>query len=127
LVTVPVPKLHMPHVNDLEGQQVDLYVTADNILGGAQPAPQLVLANVTVANVIEPSSLAGSADSGVVLQVPTQYVAAVVGAVESGSIDVVRVPSDNVATRPSPGPFTPSPSAAPSSPGSAAADGGATA
>jgi hypothetical protein len=127
LVTVPVPKLHMPHVNDLEGQQVDLYVTADNNLGGAQPAPQLVLANVTVANVIEPSSLAGSADSGVVLQVPTQYVAAVVGAVESGSIDVVRVPSDNVATRPSPGPFTPSPSAAPSSPGSAAADGGATA
>jgi len=114
LVTVPVAKLHMPHVGDLQGKQVDLYVTVDGTVGQPQQPPQLVLANVTVADVIAQSSLADSGNSGVVLQVPSQYVRAVVGAVESGSIDVVRVPFDNVAAEPSPGPFTPSPSAAPS-------------
>jgi hypothetical protein len=114
LVTVPVAKLHMPHVNDLQGEQVDLYVTVDGTVGQPQQPPQLVLSNVTVADVIAQSSLADSGNSGVVLQVPLQYVRAVVGAVESGSIDVVRVPFDNVAAGPSPGPFTPSPSAAPS-------------
>ena len=111
LVTVPVAKLHMPHVSDLEGKQVDLYVTVDSAVGRPQQAPQLVLANVTVADVIAQSSLADSGNSGVVLQVPLQFVQAVVGAVESGSIDVVRVPSENAAASPSPGPFTPSPSA----------------
>lgn len=112
LVTVPVAKLHMPHDSELQGTQVDLYVTVKATVGGAQQAPQLVLANVTVADVIAQSSLADSGNSGVVLQVPLQYVNAVVGAVESGSIDVVRVPTDNVAAKPSPGPFSPSPSAA---------------
>ncbi len=112
LVTVPVAKLHMPHDSELQGTQVDLYVTVKATVGGAQQAPQLVLANVTVADVIAQSSLADSGNSGVVLQVPLQYVNAVVGAVESGSIDVVRVPTDNVAAKPSSGPFSPSPSAA---------------
>lgn len=112
LVTVPVAKLHMPHDNELQGTQVDLYVTVKSTVGQPQQAPQLVLANVTVADVIAQSSLADSGNSGVVLQVPVRYVNAVVGAVESGSIDVVRVPTDNVAAAPSPGPFTPSPSVA---------------
>jgi SAF domain-containing protein len=111
LVTVPVAKLHMPHDGDLQGKQVDLYVTVKSV-GQSQSAPQLVLANVTVADVIAQSSLADSGNSGVVLQVPVPFVNAVVGAVESGSIDVVRVPSDNVAAAPSPGPFTPNPSVA---------------
>lgn len=114
LVTVPVAKLHMPHDSDLQGEQVDLYVTVKSSVGQPQRAPQLVLANVTVADVIAQSTLADSGDSGVVLQVPTRYVNAVVGAVESGSIDVVRVPSDNVAAAPSPGLFTPTSSADPS-------------
>lgn len=111
LVTVPVAKLHMPHDGDLQGKQVDLYVTVKSSVGQPQQAPQLVLANVTVADVIAQSSLADAGSSGLVLQVPVEYVNAVVGAVESGSIDVVRVPSDNVAAVPSPGPFRPSPSA----------------
>lgn len=110
LVTVPVAKLHMPHDSELQGTQVDLYVTVKSTVGRPQQAPQLVLANVTVADVIAQSTLADSGNSGVVLQVPVQYVNAVVGAVESGSIDVVRVPAANVAAAPSPGPFTPNPS-----------------
>jgi hypothetical protein len=120
---VPVAKLHMPHVSDLQGKQVDLYVTVDSAVGRPQQAPQLVLANVTVADVIAQSSLADSGNSGVVLQVPLQFVQAVVGAVESGSIDVVRVPSDNAAASPSPGPFTPSPTAGDSDTGAGAAVG----
>lgn len=116
LVTVPVAKLHMPHDGDLQGKQVDLYVTVKSTVGQPRQAPQLVLANVPVADVIAQSSLADAGNSGVVLQVPVEYVNAVVAAVESGSIDVVRVPSDNVAAAPSPGPFTPSPSVA-ASPG----------
>jgi len=112
LVTVPVAKLHMPHDGDLQGKQVDLYVTVKSTVGQPQQAPQLVLANVTVADVIAQSSLADSGNSGVVLQVPLRYVDAVVGAVESGSIDVVKVPADNVAASPSPGPFRPSPTVA---------------
>jgi hypothetical protein len=123
LVTVPVAKLHMPHVSDLQGKQVDLYVTVDSAVGRPQQAPQLVLANVTVADVIAQSSLADSGNSGVVLQVPLQFVQAVVGAVESGSIDVVRVPSNNAAASPSPGPFTPSPTAGDSDTGAGAAAG----
>jgi hypothetical protein len=110
LVTVPVAKLHMPHDSNLQGTQVDLYVTVKNAVGqgqSGQDAPRLVLANVTVADTISDSSLGGSSGSGVVLEVPVPYVDAVVGAVESGSIDLVRVPGDNTASTPSPGAFLP--------------------
>jgi hypothetical protein len=105
LVTVPVAKLHMPH-GDLEGTQVDLYVTVKNSAIDGPHAPQLVLANVAVAEVVSDSSLGGSNGSGVVLQVPVPYVNAVVGAVESGTIDLVRVPSAEASAAPSPGDFT---------------------
>jgi SAF domain len=105
LVTVPVAKLHMPHGSDLQGTQVDLYVTLKTAASGGANTPQLVLANVTVADTINDSSLGGSDGSAVVLAVPVGDVDAVVGAVESGSIDLVRVPSDQTASFPSPGAF----------------------
>lgn len=92
LVTVPVQKLHMPRGNDLQGTQVDLYVTAHSADGKSQP-PRLVLAGITIADMINDSSLGGSGGSGVVLSVPVDDVTAVVTAVESGSIDLVRVPA----------------------------------
>ena len=120
LVTVPVAKLHMPHDNDLRGRQVDLYVTLEaTTAGDGAKAPQLVLANVTVADTVNDSSLGGSNGSAVVLEVPVAYVDSVVGAIESGSIDLVQVPSDEVAGTPSPGVFLPPPVAA----ASASADG----
>jgi hypothetical protein len=106
LVTVPVAKLHMPRGGDLRGTQVDVYVTPKADVGGVPASPRLVLANVVVADTIADSSLGGGSGSGVVLEVPQQYVAAVVGAVESGAIDVVRVPAAAVAASASPGPAT---------------------
>jgi hypothetical protein len=127
MVTVPVAKLHMPHGSDLQGTQVDLYVTKSAAGEGqgqqGSSGPELVLANVTVADTINDSSLGGSSGSGVVLEVPVAYVAAVVGAVEAGSIDLVRVPSDNVASTPSPGGISP---VAPPSAGTIAPSPGAT-
>lgn len=106
LVTVPVAKLHMPGGGNLEGSQVDLYVTIKGSVTDAAVMPQLVLAGVTIANTVSDSSLGGSSGSAVVLEVPVADVDAVVGAVESGSIDLVRVPSGQTAAAPSPGPFT---------------------
>jgi hypothetical protein len=121
LVTVPVAKLHMPRGSDLQGVQVDLYVTVKASGSEAAASPQLVLANVTVADTINDSSgLGGSSGSGVVLSVPQPYVDDVVAAVEAGSIDVVRVPANIAAAQPSPGSFTP-PAATPSVAASAAA------
>lgn len=111
LVTVPVAKLHMPH-GDLRGVQVDLYVTLKNSASDGPRAPQLVLANVAVADIVSDSSLGSSNGSGVVLQVPVPYVHAVVGAVESGTIDLVRVPSGEASVAPSPGDFAPLPAGA---------------
>ncbi len=91
LVTIPVAKLHMPSGNDLHGVQVDLYVTPKAV-GDAQAAPQLVLANVTIASTITDSALGGSNGSGVVLSVPLPYVDAVVAAAQQGAVDLVRVP-----------------------------------
>ena len=102
LVTVPIAKLHMPH-GDLRGSQVDLYVTVKHAEVVSSPA--LVLANVTVADTVSDSSLGGSGGSGIVLAVPLDYVDDVVGAVESGAIDLVRVPAAETAAAPSPGAF----------------------
>ena len=93
LVTIPVARLHMPRGNDLHGVQVDLYVTAKTLSGQAQAKPQLVLANVTIADTIVDSSLGSSDGSGVVLSVPVASVDAVVAAAQLGSVDLVRVPA----------------------------------
>jgi hypothetical protein len=114
LVTIPVAKLHMPSGNDLHGVQVDLYVTPKTLSGDAQAAPQLVLANVTIASTITDSALGGSNGSGVVLSVPLPYVDAVVAAAQQGAVDLVRVPGSGVVAAPSTGVSVPS--AAPSAP-----------
>jgi hypothetical protein len=101
LVTIPVAKLHMPSGNDLHGVQVDLYVTPKPVGGEAQAAPQLVLANVTIASTITDSALGGSAGSGVVLSVPLPYVDAVVAAAQQGAVDLVRVPGTGTISAPS--------------------------
>lgn len=103
LVTIPVARLHMPRGNDLHGVQVDLYVTPKSIGGDVQAAPQLVLANVTIADTIIDSSLGGSDGSGVVLSVPLPYVDAVVAAAQQGAVDLVRVPGDVTSALPSVG------------------------
>ena len=101
LVTIPVAKLHMPSGNDLHGVQVDLYVTPKPVGGEVQAAPQLVLANVTIASTITDSALGGSAGSGVVLSVPLPYVDAVVAAAQQGAVDLVRVPGTGTMSAPS--------------------------
>jgi hypothetical protein len=93
LVTIPVARLHMPRGNDLQGVQVDLYVTPKTLSGQPDAEPQLVLANVTIADTIVDSSLGGDGGSGVVLSVPVAYVDAVVAAAQLGSVDLVRVPA----------------------------------
>ena len=93
LVTIPVAKLHMPRGNDLHGVQVDLYITPKTLNGQPQAKPQLVLANVTIADTIVDSSLGSSDGSGVVLSVPVAFVDAVVAAAQLGSVDLVRVPA----------------------------------
>jgi hypothetical protein len=114
LVTLPVARLHMPK-GAVQGMQVDLYVTVKGSDG--QPAPELVLANVTVADTITDSSgLGDSGGSGVVLVVPVADVNSVVAAAEEGSVDLVRVPSGQTVANPVPGDFvagpaTPTPSA----------------
>jgi hypothetical protein len=97
LVTIPVERLHMPRGNDLHGVQVDLYVTPKTLNGEAQAKPQLVLANVTIADTIVDSSLGSSDGSGVVLSVPVAFVDAVVAAAQLGSVDLVRVPAATTA------------------------------
>ena len=103
LVTIPVAKLHMPSGNDLHGVQVDLYETPKPVGGQAQAAPQLILANVTIASTITDSALGGSDGSGVVLSVPLPYVDAVVAAAQQGDVDLVRVPGAGTIAAPSAG------------------------
>jgi hypothetical protein len=114
LVTVPVARLHMPK-GATSGIQVDLYVTVGAAGGSGKAAPQLVLANVTVADTISDSSgLGDSGGSGVVLSVPIAEVSAVVAAAEAGTVDLVLVPAAQTQAAPSPGTFVAS--AVPASP-----------
>ena len=101
LVSVPVAPGHFP--SDLaRGQVVDVYLTpkahtAATASGASTPAnlPRLVLAGAAIASRDGGSHAFGTASSvvGVVLSVPAEDVAALVGAVEGGSIDLVRVPA----------------------------------
>jgi hypothetical protein len=119
LVTIPVERLHMPRGNDLHGVQVDLYVTPKTLSGDVQAKPQLVLANVTIADTIVDSSLGGDGGSGVVLSVPVAFVDTVVAAAQLGSVDLVRVPVTAAGVTAAPAVALPSPSSTVSSPTSA--------
>lgn len=98
IVTVPVARFHYP--GDLaKGEQVDVYLSRADPQSPRpeQAEPELVLSAVTVARVdgTPGSGLAVSSASsvGVELAVPVQDAAALVGAIQSGALDLVRVPS----------------------------------
>jgi hypothetical protein len=101
-VTVPVQPGHLP--DDLgHGDLVDVYLTAKPAGGAAVPAPTLVLPAAAVADSSGGArSFSGTSTISVVLSVPTERVGQVVHAVESGTIDLVRVPATDAAAVPSP-------------------------
>jgi hypothetical protein len=91
-VTVPVEPGHLP--GDLgHGDLVDVYVTPKAAAGSAVPDPKLVAAGVPVdASDAGSRGFSGTATESVVLSVPSDEVASIVHAVESGTIDLARVP-----------------------------------
>jgi hypothetical protein len=110
LVTVPVVPGHLP-AGLGHGDLVDVYETPKVADGSAVPPPVEILASVAVDAAEGGSqSLTGSSTVSVVLAVPPDQVARVIHAVESGSVDVVRVPAAAAGAAPSP---PPSASAAP--------------
>lgn len=97
-VTVPVATGHLPP--DLaRGDQVDVYVTPDDksaqrkvVKGVDAYAPRLVLSALTVARVLTRTGLGSSSqDQPVVLTVDPADVLALVQAMGTGRIDLVRV------------------------------------
>jgi hypothetical protein len=93
-VTVPVAIGHVPG-GLARGELVDVYVTAKSQgqPSVAPPAPRLVISAAPVDSVTGSGALASSGNVSVVLEVPSARVAAVVDAIETGTIDVVRVPA----------------------------------
>lgn len=93
MVTVPVQAGHLPA--DLgRGDLVDVYVTPRAASGKDVPAPTLVLSKVAVDSREGGSrTFGGQSALAVVLVVDAADVAAMVHAVESGVIDLVRVPA----------------------------------
>jgi hypothetical protein len=97
LVTLPVVAGHLPE-NLARGDLVDVYVTAKTVTGGVAPAPVRVLAGVAVDSYDSGAGgLSGSSTGNLSLVVRGDDVASTVRAVETGSIDVVRVPAASVA------------------------------
>jgi hypothetical protein len=92
LVTVPVESGHL--ADDLgRGDLVDVYLTPKAAAGDSVPAPVLVLAGVPVESRSGGSrTFSASSAFSVELAVPIDKVAAIVHAVESGTIDLVSVP-----------------------------------
>jgi hypothetical protein len=91
-VTVPVEPGHLP--DDLgHGDLVDVYLTPKATAGSAVPAPTLVASAVPVDSFDSGArGFSGTASESVVLSVPSGSVRSIVHAVESGSIDLARVP-----------------------------------
>jgi hypothetical protein len=91
-VTVPVNPGHLPADLD-HGDLVDVYVTPKVAAGDEVPPPTCVLSAVAVDSDDGGSqSLSAGSTVAVVLAVPAARVATMVHAVESGTIDLVRVP-----------------------------------
>lgn len=91
-VTVPVQPGHL--ADELaRGDLVDVYLTPKAAAGTATPSPTLVIAGVPVESRSGGTrTFSASSAFSVVLAVPADKVAAVVHAVESGTIDLVTVP-----------------------------------
>jgi hypothetical protein len=98
-VAVPVSFGHLP--TDLaSGEVVDLYVTPDDRAQrrGVATAPRLVLSTLVVSRVTRSSGLASNGQTiPVVLAVDPDQVLAVVQALAEGAVDLVRVPTTQVA------------------------------
>lgn len=94
-VTVPVDPLHAP-VELASGDVVDVWVTPTDP-GGHPTPPRLVLADVMVASVVADAVGVGG-ETPVVLDLASSDVAPLVGAMRTGSLDLVRVPLDAVAS-----------------------------
>lgn len=89
-VTVPVEPLHAP-VDLAPGERVDVWATPGADLG-ATPVPELVLEGVLVSEVaVDGVGLGG--EYGVVLEIEPREAAALLAALRSGGIDLVRVPA----------------------------------
>lgn len=89
-VTVPVEPLHAP-VDLAPGERVDVWATEGDDLS-ATPIPDLVLESVLVSEVaVDGVGLGG--EYGVVLEIDPRDAAALLTAVRSGGIDLVRVPA----------------------------------
>lgn len=89
-VTVPIEPLHAP-VDLAPGERVDVWSTPGVDLGVA-PIPELVLEGALVSDVaIDGVGLGG--EYGVVLQIDPTDTEAVLAAVRSSGIDLVRVPA----------------------------------
>jgi hypothetical protein len=98
-VTVPVAPGHLPDGLD-HGDLVDVYVTAKVAAGAKVPFPSRVLAAVAVDSADGGSESSGGSTVAVVLDVPAALVATTIHAVESGTIDLVRVPPSAAAPMP---------------------------
>jgi hypothetical protein len=106
-VTVPVQAGHLADAL-VRGDLVDVYLTAKSGAGEAVPEPVLVLAGVPVESRSGGTrTFSASSAFSVVLGVPVDKVAAVIHAVESGTIDLVSVPA--LDTRSAPQPATEAP------------------
>jgi hypothetical protein len=92
MVTLPVGMGHVPTAL-ARGELVDVYVTLKSQTGEAPKSPRLVISAAPVEDVTGSGALASSGTLSVVLEVPLARVIATVNAIESGTIDVVRVPS----------------------------------
>lgn len=96
-VTVAVAPGHLPD-GLAHGDLVDVYVTAKVATGARVPAPTQVLAAVPVDSDDGGSQSSVGSTIAVVLDVPVGSVTAVIHAVESGTLDLVRVPSTDATT-----------------------------
>lgn len=93
LVTLPVTRLHFPPGLG-HGERVDVYSTPHANGSVDTTTPVKVLDSVVVSSVDDDSSRFGgdSQSVGVIVSVTPDQVARAVAAVQSGAIDVVRVP-----------------------------------
>lgn len=101
-VTVPVQPGHLADAL-VRGDLVDVYLTPKSAAGEAVPPPVLVLAGVPVESRAGGTrTFSASSAFSVVLAVPVDKVAALVHAVESGTIDLVTLPAADLGSAPQP-------------------------
>lgn len=94
VVTVPVEQQHLPQ-GLRHGERVDVYVTPKATAGQPPPKPERVLSGVPVDEVGgDRGRLVGPTSTlAVAVRVPASEVAALIGALRTGSIDLVCVPA----------------------------------